>query len=109
MKSATLLLLLLLLTTLWCPSSAVLAGLRMIKDLRKDLLLKTITSASMEKATKSCTSTNSSGSYANCQSGYLAVSCSCGNSASWEIKSEKTCHCANQDWTSARCCKIGKK
>uniref|UniRef100_A0A8C4TIG6 Uncharacterized protein n=1 Tax=Erpetoichthys calabaricus TaxID=27687 RepID=A0A8C4TIG6_ERPCA len=35
--------------------------------------------------------------------------CSCGNGcASWDIESKKTCHCqcANQDWTSARCCKI---
>ncbi|XP_028679295.1 resistin-like isoform X1 [Erpetoichthys calabaricus] len=110
MKSAALLLL--LLTTLWCPSSAQQCSFQDLVRLGSDALLKSLASAVLEKATLSCTSTSSSGSYANCPSDYSAVSCSCGNACgSWDIQSEKTCHCqcANQDWTSARCCKIGNK
>ncbi|MBN3291364.1 RETN protein, partial [Polypterus senegalus] len=71
-----------------------------------------LASAVLDKATLSCTSISLSGSYATCPSDYLPVSCSCGKACgSWDIQNEKTCHCqcANQDWTSARCCKIGIK
>ncbi|KAG2471085.1 resistin-like [Polypterus senegalus] len=109
MKSAALLL---LLTTLWCPSSAQQCSFQDLVRLGSDALLKSLASAVLDKATLSCTSISLSGSYATCPSDYLPVSCSCGKACgSWDIQNEKTCHCrcANQDWTSARCCKIGIK
>ncbi|XP_066449454.1 resistin-like [Eleutherodactylus coqui] len=55
-----------------------------------------------------CVTTKSDGNIATCQSGYTAMSCSCGRScSSHSIRGSNACfcQCGNVDWASARCCR----
>ncbi|KAG2471086.1 RETN protein, partial [Polypterus senegalus] len=76
----------------------------------KLLFASLVASSVSDKAGLQCTNVKATGSYANCPSDLTPMSCACGNACgSWDIQNEQTCHCqcANQDWSSARCCKIG--
>ncbi|XP_039626319.1 resistin-like [Polypterus senegalus] len=107
MKSTALLL---LLVALWCSSSSQQCNVDDLIKLGGNVLLKALASSVSDKAGLQCTNVKATGSYANCPSDLTPMSCACGNACgSWDIQNEQTCHCqcANQDWSSARCCKIG--
>nr|XP_028576849.1 resistin-like isoform X2 [Podarcis muralis] len=57
-----------------------------------------------------CTDAFARAADAHCPSGHKATGCACGMACgSWDIRDDTVCHCqcANIDWTSARCCKVG--
>ncbi|XP_053154609.1 resistin [Hemicordylus capensis] len=79
-------------------------------DLKVKELTKSIEASLVSKLQMICTDVSSRGALVTCPSGYVATGCSCGSACgSWDIRSNTICHCqcANIDWTSARCCKIG--
>ncbi|XP_041097899.1 resistin-like [Polyodon spathula] len=72
-------------------------------------LTQSVASSVLQRVTLVCINVSARGSLVNCPRGYKPTCCSCGNACgSWDIRNDQTCHCqcANQDWTSARCCRI---
>ncbi|KAM5125677.1 resistin-like beta [Mantella aurantiaca] len=75
-------------------------------------LMKSMASTILENSKIVCTDVMQRGALASCPTDYTPTGCSCGmGCGSWDIRTENSCHCqcANIDWTSARCCKMGSK